>query len=335
MALSREEPNTHRVTHAGRGFPARLPLVAAALVLPVCTLSTAVATGERADRPYRPPPIRPVIAPRQAGEGVWRAAGKMVRNGPAVLITTFRPDAGNPSVVAYVAWIDHTRAQLALYPGSAQPPQAFPRGPTEIPSGQRWRLLATFNGGFKYGSHSGGGGGFAVQPHTYVWLRRGLGTLVGYRDGRVDVIAWPGGPTLGPQYAFARQNLRLLVNGGRVSGRDLANQAVWGWTLGGGESIWRTGVGADRRGNLIYAAAEATVGGFAAILIRAGAVRAIELDINPEWPTFDTYSHQAGLQPRKFVPNDQQPANRYLFPGARDFFAVYRRLPGPVVVPFR
>jgi hypothetical protein len=30
-----------------------------------------------------------------------------------------------------------------------------------------------------------------------------------------------------------------------------------------------------------------------------------------------------------------QPATRYLLPDDRDFFAVYRRLPGPVTVPFR
>jgi hypothetical protein len=296
-----------------------------ALVMLAAAVVVSAATGPGSL--YRPSPIRPVISPRLPGEGVWHAAGKRVAGRPPVLVTTFRPDAGNPSVVAYVAWIDHTRTQLALYPGTGQPPFEFPHGQDEIPTGQRWRLLATFNGGFKYGSHSGGGGGIAVRGHTYVWLQRGLGTLVGYRDGRVDVIAWRGGPTVGRNIAFARQNQPLLVHGGRP-GSDLADQAVWGWTLGGGETVWRTGVGIDGHGNLIYAAADETTAGFAAILIRAGAVRAIELDINPEWPTFDIYAHRHGLLPSKFVPNPQQPATRYLYPDSRDFFAVYRRLPG-------
>jgi hypothetical protein len=34
-------------------------------------------------------------------------------------------------------------------------------------------------------------------------------------------------------------------------------------------------------------------------------------------------------------PQDQQSANRYLVPDDRDFFAVYRRLPGPITVPLR
>jgi hypothetical protein len=239
-------------------------------------------------------------------------------------------------VVAYVAWVDHTRTQLALYPGVSNPPAGFPRGPAEIPIGERWRLLATFNGGFKYGSSSGGGGGFAVDGHTLAPLQRGLGTLVGYRTGRVDVIAWRGPATAGRAIAFARQNLPLLVSGGRP-GSDLASPAVWGRTLGGGETVWRTGVGIDRHGNLIYAAAPVTVAGLAGVLIRAGAVRAIELDINPEWPTFDVYAHEHGLLPKQFVPNYQQSAARYLYsPDSRDFFAVYRSIPGvPATVPFR
>jgi hypothetical protein len=39
--------------------------------------------------------------------------------------------------------------------------------------------------------------------------------------------------------------------------------------------------------------------------------------------------------PDKIVPNVQQPATRYLVPDDRDFFAVYRRLPGAVTVPFK
>ena len=73
----------------------------------------------------------------------------------------------------------------------------------------------------------------------------------------------------------------------------------------------------------------------AQILQRAGAVRAMQFDINPEWPSLITYSHHGGLDPTKVVPNVQQPATRYLVPDDRDFFAVYRRLPGPVTVPLK
>ena len=92
----------------------------------------------------------------------------------------------------------------------------------------------------------------------------------------------------------------------------------------------------DRHGNLIYAAADyQTVTSLARILQRAGAVRAMQLDINPEWPTLIAYAHHDGLGPMKIVPNYQQPSTRYLVSDDRDFFAVYRRLRGRVDVPFR
>jgi hypothetical protein len=106
--------------------------------------------------------------------------------------------------------------------------------------------------------------------------------------------------------------------------------------LGNAVRVWRTGVGIDRRGNLVYAAADyQTVTSLAQILKRVGAIRAMELDINPEWPTLITYRHRHGLLPTKVVPNYQQPATCYLVPNDRDFFAVYRRQPGPVTVPLR
>jgi hypothetical protein len=77
-----------------------------------------------------------------------------------------------------------------------------------------------------------------------------------------------------------------------------------GFTLGNAVRVWRTGVGLDRRGNLIYAAADyQTVITLARILKRAGAVRAMEFDINPYWPTLNTYRHHHGLIPTMVVPN--------------------------------
>jgi hypothetical protein len=201
-----------------------------------------------------------------------------------------------------------------------------------IPQDQRWRLLATFNGGFIYRD---GDNGSSVNGREYEPLQQGLATLVAYRDGRVDVKTWTGGPVAGRNIAFARQSLPLIVDHGRLN-PTLDNSTRWGYTLGNAVRVWRTGAGIDRRGNVIYAAADdQTVVTLAGILQRAGAVRAMELDINPEWPTLITYSHHDGVVPDKIVPNYQQPSTRYLVPDDRDFFAVYRRLGGPVTVPFR
>jgi len=311
------------------------------------TLKALPSVGVRTRRPhttkkthvrkqYRPPRIVPILRPALPGEGVWQGTGQVVAGGPPVLVTTFRPDRVYPRIVAYVAWIDHTRTQLGLYPGRYEPPGASPRGPMEVPLGQRFRLLATFNSGFTYGD---GHGGFAVDGQTVKPLQDGMGTVVAYRNGRVDVLTWHGRSTSPPWLVLARQNLPLIVDQGRPSPQLTDSHAFWGYTLGSAVRVWRSAVGVDRHGNLIYAAADfQTAQTLAALLVHAGAVRAIELDINPEWPSFITYSSPGAQGPIKLVPNGQQSTTRYLAPDDRDFFAVYRR---PVTarelatVPFR
>jgi hypothetical protein len=200
-----------------------------------------------------------------------------------------------------------------------------------VPAGQRWRLLATFNAGFIY---SDGQNGSTINGLSYEPLKDGLATLIGYRNGKVDIRTWTGGANAGPGIAFTRQSLPLIIDNGKLS-PALNDSSQWGATLGNAVRVWRTGVGIDRRGNLIYAAADdQTVITLAKILQRAGAIRAMQLDINPEWPSLITYAHAGGLVPNKVVPNVMQPATRYLVPDDRDFFAVYRRLPGPISVPF-
>jgi hypothetical protein len=282
----------------------------------------------------RPTKIAPLLRPVLAGEGIWRSTGRIVNGGPPVLVATFRSEAAYPRIVAYVAWFDHNRTQLALYPGRYEPPHANPRGPMEVPQSQRWRLLATFNSGFL---HRDSGGGFFVDGDSVAPLRQGQGTIVAYKNGRVDVVSWRGGPSPPPNVVLARQNLPLIVAQGKPNPL-LSDGSLWGSTLGNAVRVWRSGVGIDRRGNLIYAAAtDQTAATLAHILIHAGAVRAIELDINAEWPSLVSYGRGGVGNATKIVPNTQQSTGRYLVPDDRDFFAVYRRTTAAALrsVPFR
>ncbi len=272
---------------------------------------------------YRPRNIPPVLHPALPGEGVWRATFKNGGSRPPVLITSFRPDPDYPQLVAGVAWIDHTRTSVELYPGLQEPAASLPsRGPMEVPPSLRGRLVATFNSGFRL---QDSGGGFAIGGHTYAPLTNGLATILRYRNGRVNVISWNGGPSAGPDVVYARQNLPLIVNNGQPN-PNLSDGPEWGSTLGNAIQVWRSAVGVDRHGNLIYAAADdQTVGSIAAIMIRAGAVRAMELDINSDWTSFITYRFANAGHAANLLPDMIRSPQRYLVPDARDFFAVYLR----------
>jgi len=320
--------------HAPRkGGPQLKSLPAVGLSPPLVSPSgTATAHAQAA---AWPPPITPLFPHPLPGEGVWKPAGPPVDGGPPVLVTTFRSELDYPELVAYVAWFDHTRTEIGYYPGRYEPPNAAVRGPMMVPDDQRWRLLATFNGGFTY---TDGSNGSADNGRTNEPLTDGNATLIGYRNGRVAIVKWSGGPDAGPDVAWARQSLAPIVWDGQLNPQlnDNPDSPQWGYTLGGLTRVWRSGVGIDRRGNLIYAAADGqTVITLAKILQHAGAVRAMEFDINPEWHTLITYTHGArGLIPSMVGANPMQAPDRYLVPDDRDFFAVYLPLPGPVTVPF-
>jgi hypothetical protein len=277
--------------------------------------------GATAVTAYRPPPIAPVIYPALPGEGAWRSTWPLVRGAPPLLVSTFRPDPSYPQMVAGVAWIDSSRAWLQLYPGRYEPPNTgdvLAEAPPQLRSG----LLATFNSGFKL---EDSGGGFVAFGHVYAPLRDGQATLIRYRDGVPNVITWTGGPDPGPNVEFARQNLPLIVSDGGLN-PNLSDGPEWGATLGNAVRVWRSGVGVDARGNIIYAAAnDQTVTSLARIMQRAGAVRAMELDINSEWVTFNFYAAPDASAPAKLLPDMPRDSTRYLSADDRDFLAVYVR----------
>jgi hypothetical protein len=319
----------YTATAPRRGGPGlrRLPSLGLSTVRPVVKHTKRVI--------YRPPPIKPVFAKPLPGEGVWRRTGPLVDGGPPVLVTSYRPSTEYPSIVAYVLWIDHTRTDLAYYPGRYEPPSAVDRGPMMVPVDQRRRLLATFNGGF---THVDTDNGSAVNGHTNEPLIDGNATLVGYRDGRVNIVRWTGGPDAPADVAWARQSLTPILWDGKPNPElnTDPNSIQWGYSLGGATFTPRTAVGVDSHGNVMFVvASEATVVSLAQILQHIGAVRGMEFDINPEWHTMITYSHRHGLGARMIEPQPQQSPDRYLTPDDRDFMAVFIKLPGPVSVPFK
>jgi hypothetical protein len=296
------------------------------------TTSTSSSTTTTLPPPYFPPSVTPKVTPPLPGEGKWVAVDKWAAGPPAVMTTTFRPDPSNTSIVAYCAWIRSSASYLGLYLGAEGPgPTAtnVDRGPEQVPQSGWATLLTTFNSGF-YEKDSAAG--FYTHGTLYFPMINGLATVVQYTNGKVDIVDWQGGPTPGPGILDARQNLPLLVDNGAPTALS-ADNSQWGITLYGSPTVWRTALGIDSHGNLIYvAASDQSSASLAQVLVDVGAVRAMQLDINPEWPILVTYGPDAS-NPSLFVPNPASIPNRFTgpYPATKDFFAIFERKPGTSV----
>jgi hypothetical protein len=167
---------------------------------------------------------------------------------------------------------------------------------------QSTSLVAAFNGGFKMDA---AGGGYFTEGRTVVPLVAGAASLVVTAGGGVTVGAWGTDVTMVPDVVAVRQNLVLLVDGGRPTPEAATpDWQAWGATCGatscapsvpGVEAQCRSGVGVTGNGALVYVAGPALDPlQLAQVLVAAGVVRGMELDINPDWPDFASYDPPPG-----------------------------------------
>ena len=160
-------------------------------------------------------------------------------------------------------------------------------------------------------------------------LRDGLGSIVTYADGYTDVGSWHHEvPAPGRPVASVRQNLTLLIDNGRAA-PSLDCRSCWGATLGGVSDPARSALGITADEHLIWAGGEhLTPAALATALLGAHVVRAVELDINPEWVAAYVYGHRGGvgpLAPVPIVPGQPGVPGQFLAPYSRDFFTIVAR----------
>lgn len=274
--------------------------------------------------------LAPVVSPVPnplPGEGAWTVTAGTPSE-PAVATALVRPDAVHTGIVVGVLRIDPARARLTLVSGTEQPDGTSPSG-GQVPDNLRSSLLAVFNAGFRMTEAKGGWYG---EGRTAVPLRNGAASLVLRNDGRADVGVWGRDVSMGPNVTAVRQNLALLVDGGQVvPGTNSANNPLWGSTLGHKVLVSRSGVGVTADGALVYVGGPAlSVETLARTLVAAGAVRAMELDINTQWVSANTYvPGPNGPVGTKLVDSLRYAPDRYLSPQSRDFVAVTALGPPP------
>ena len=233
-----------------------------------------------------PTNIAPFVSPAVAGEGVYRPAGRTVQGHSAIFTTTVRP-LDNPMTVAGVAWIDPRLLSARLYSGSLSPGGFFWKYTAPVSRAASQTLVAAFSGGFLLkDSH----GGYLSEGHLVAPLVNGAASWVIYKNGAMTVGQWGRDVSMNANVAAVRQNLTLLVDhGAPVAGLQANDIARWGYSLNNQIDTPRSGLGVTASGALVYVEGEMNIVDLARILVRAGAVRAMVLDMNPLWPVFATY----------------------------------------------
>lgn len=289
------------------------------------TTSSTTTTMATTTTVYVPAAPLPLVVPREVprpGEGQWIPlvqAGGM----DAMWITQIRPLPSTSRISATVVVIDQTHLRVAMFNGYTIKGN-WARGATVPPD--LWpSLLVAMNGGFKL-EHSNGGyvtEGQVVQP-----LINGRATLAIDREGVLHIGELGRDLFDDGTWVTLRQNLILLVDGGQPQLQRARQERVyWGSELGGNDFVPRTALCELRDGRLAYmVASPVDAGQLAEALIHVGCEKAIQLDINNGWPSFNVMQHlpDGTLAQHPVDPHMSNHPTRFLTErAAKDFFGFF------------
>ena len=257
---------------------------------------------------------------------MWQPTGRLVLGQPALYTTFVRPDAVHTSYFAGLMWLDTKLLKANYVVGLEQPGGGANPWGSEIPESERDTTIAAFNSGFKMDSAHGGA---YLDGQEIVPLVGGAASLVIMQDGSASVGVWGRDFNMSPDVKAVRQNLELIVDNGQLNPALQENDTnAFGATLGNNVYVWRSGVGVTADGALVYAGGPAmSIIALARTLQAAGAVRAMEMDINTDWVSGFWYQPQdanvfgSPIVGVKLLDNMSHDGSQYLQPNSRDFFA--------------
>lgn len=287
--------------------------------------ATSPTTGRRRVRPASAalPTVRllPGVTPL-AHEGVWSVARQSKGGVPLIWTSWFRTDPGHLPVTAAAALLPRGSYDLHLMPGTREPIVGMPsRKGYSVPQADRSSLVATFNAGFKMrDSH----GGWWTTESAAVPLVDGRASAVIYRDGSARIGTWNQTVRMTKDVVAVRQNLDpVIVDGQIVPGLTVNANGRWGTVRSQFQYTWRSGLGTDASGNLIYVVgSKLTLATLAGAMHQAGIVQGMELDIHAAIVSFDI--EQPGpngtVTGHRLLPSISSPPDRYLVDDQRDFF---------------
>jgi hypothetical protein len=255
-----------------------------------------------------------------AGEGVWVPYIQDSQGHVVAYRTFLQPDPNRPYAQVAVVALNLQAVKLHFVLGTTEP---YEKGITQRADGaipaadlQAGQLIATFNGGFKvaHGHYGAMADGLLSVPP-----KDGLATLVIDQNGTVKIGEWGVNISPSQNYLAYRQNGVLIIKDGMVT-PQVDNPRYWGFTVSGKTVTWRSAIGLDSSGKVLYYYA----GGYLNINTLASAIAqtkvntAMQLDINNYWVHFDAIHTVNGqLIPEPLFKDMNQDPSRYLKPWIR------------------
>jgi hypothetical protein len=307
------------------GQPEGLNNVPAAVPVAPPTTPSIPATAPPPRHLMPPTDVPLIVQPALPDEGHWQPTGPIVQGMPGMYVSQFRADDMYTSQITTAVWCDPTLFRLRLNPGANEPGGSWATPPA-VEGDARRTIAAAFNGGFRFEDAQGG---FYLDGVEAVGLRDGAASIVIGHDGSVQLGAWNRDVGMTPDVEAVLQNLTLIVDNAEMDPTVSRNDTgAWGATLNGEIAVARSGIGITGDGALVYVAGPAlSARSLADSLRRVGAVRAMTLDINPTWVTFNLFDHPDPADPwavtgYKLYPQMERPADRYLTAESRDFFTI-------------
>lgn len=247
-------------------------------------------------------------------------SGTGSKSGTAFVTAKWSGKVGSANV--HTLWVD-TAATKALFVPGYQEPRGLPH-PTNgaTPRNDLPYLAATFNGAFVLGDALGGA---YYGGKTAGSLVSGRASAVVYKDGSIKIGKWGSDVRMGSTVQAVRQNLNLIVEGGRNKAANASGDtSVWGpVTKGQSARQWRSGVGQRSDGSIVYViGSNMNAKELGDALVKAGAVRAMVLDMNNLWPAASIFTAKGKGMPKctKLDPADGNSCDQYTRASKRDSF---------------
>ena len=244
----------------------------------------------------------------------WRPAGSKVHGVSAVYVAVV------PRTPVTLMWMNQTLLKYRYVPGSSYPEHGPVLPADRTPHTWVPNMVAAFNGGFHLADNVGGYfyAGTLVKP-----MRSGFGSFVINGQGHLEVDRWSPAARIAPGTKVVRQNLPLLVEGGKSRATTKDGVSTWGIVTYRRPVANRSALGQLPNGSLIFALAhETTALVLADEMVRAGVRSAVMLDMNGDWPTGFIYDLRQGGGPpvgHKIAPWIVRPPATYLKQFKKDF----------------